>query len=158
MSKPVLLAIFVCLMLPGIALAQNQAGPDADSCRATIELADKLLGSERSEDWKNSVSLYNQAVTCLGPAPTQLRAHTLVQISRAMLLLNRQSEALTSLQTALDALQQLSDQNAEVIKDEARVLGNLGYRLQILGRLDQALPYYERTLQIFERMGDLHQQ
>src|ERR1051325_10815613 len=158
MCKPLRVVIFVCLMLPRMSVAQNHAGQDAGSCGATIAEADKLLQSERKEDWKESLSRYNQAVACLGPAPTQLRAHTLVKISRAMLLLNQQSEALTSLQSALKALQQLSDQNPEVLKDEAKVLGNLGYGLQILGQMNQALPYYERALEIFERLRDLHQQ
>ena len=158
MSKPLLSAIFVCLMLPGIAMAQDQTGQDAGSCAAAIDAADKLMRSESKEDWKKSLSLYNQAVTCMGPAPTQLKAHTLVQISRTMLLLNQQSDALKSLQSALDALQQLTDQNTEVLKDEAKVLGNLGYGLQILGQMNQALPYYERSLEVFERLGDLHQQ
>jgi CHAT domain-containing protein/tetratricopeptide (TPR) repeat protein len=158
MSKPFRSAIFFCLMLPGIAAAQGQAGQDAGSCRAAIDAADKLMQSESKEDWKNSLSFYNQAVNCLGPAPTQLRAHTLVQISRTLLLLNQQSEAMTSLQSALDALRQLSDQNTDVLKDEAKVLGNLGYGYKILGKLDQALPYFEQALPLFGRLGDLHQQ
>src|ERR1051326_489541 len=158
MCKPLRVVIFVCLMLPRMSVAQNHAGQDAGSCGTTIAEADKLLQSERKEDWKEALPIYNQAVACLGPAPTQLRAHTLVKISKAMLLLNQQSEALTSLQSALKALQQLSDQNPEVLKDEAKVLGNLGYGLQILGQMNQALPYYERALEVFERLGDLHQQ
>lgn len=145
-------------MLPRIGVAQNHAGQDAGSCDAMVAEGDKLLQSERKEDWKESLSIYNQAVTCLGPAPTQLRAHILVKISRAMLLLNQQSKALASLESALVALRQLSDQNTEVLKDEAKVLGNLGYRLQILGHIDEALPYYEQALDAFEHLGDLHQQ
>src|SRR5690348_353753 len=136
MWKPLLSAI-VCLMLPGIAAAQGQAGQDAGNCRAAIDAADKLMQSESKEDWKNALSFYDQAVTCMGPAPTQLRAHTLVKISRTMLLLNQQSKMMTRIKPELDALQQLNDQNTDVLKDEAKVLGNLGHAQQTLGHMEE---------------------
>jgi len=138
-------------MLPRIAAAQDHAGQDEGSCQAIIDAAEK---SERKEDWKSALSLYNKAKDCLGHAPTQRRAHILVEISRAMLKLNQQSEALITLRSALEALQQLSDQNTEVLTDEAKVLGNLGYGHKIRGELDEALPYFEQVLPLFERLHD----
>src|SRR5882672_942183 len=155
MSKPLLSAIFVCLMLPGIAVAQDQAGQDAGSCRAAMDAAEKLRKSEDSEELKKSLSLYQEALGCLGPAPTQHKADVMVKVSRLLLELNRHDEALDSLNSALEALQQLGDQNTDVLQDEAKVLGNLGYDYRILGKMDQALSYFEHALHLFERLHDL---
>jgi tetratricopeptide (TPR) repeat protein len=158
MSNPFRSAIFFCLLLPGIAAAQDQAGQDASSCRAVIDAADKLMQSENKEDWKESLSRYDQAVTCLRPAHAQLWAHTLVKISRTMLLLNQQSKMMARLKPELDALQQLNDQNTEVLKDQAKVWGNLGHAQQTLGHMEEALSNYKEVLKAFERLGDLPQQ
>jgi CHAT domain-containing protein/tetratricopeptide (TPR) repeat protein len=75
-----------------------------------------------------------------------------------LLELNQHDEALDSLNSALAALQQLGDQNTDVLQDEAKVLGNLGYDYRILGKMDQALSYFERALHLFERLHDTDRQ
>lgn len=141
-----------------IAVAQCQTGQDAGSCRAAIDAAEKLQKSEDTEDLKKSLSLYQEALGCLGPAPTQYKADVMVKASRVLLELNQHDEALVSLYSALAALQQLGDQNTDVLQDEAKVLGNLGYDYRILGKMDQALSYFEQALHLFERLHDLGRQ
>jgi CHAT domain-containing protein/tetratricopeptide (TPR) repeat protein len=158
MSNPFRSAIFFCLLLPGIAAAQDNAGQDAGSCQAAIDAADKLRTSEDPEKLQKSLSLYQEALRCLGPIPTHSKAKVLRKVSRVLLDLNRHDEALESLNSALAALQQLGDQNTGVLGDEANVLGNLGYDYRILGKMDQALPYFEQALHLFERLRDLDRQ
>jgi CHAT domain-containing protein len=156
MSKKFLSAIFSCLMLPGIVIAHDQAKQAGGSCGTIIDAADKSRASERAEDQTKALSLYQAAVDCLGPAPTQLRAETLMKFSRFRLSLEQYSPAVDNLRDALTTLQQLADQNLAVQTDEAKVNGNLGYALKMLAQLDQALPYFDEARKDFEKLGDLH--
>src|SRR5262249_56745580 len=66
--------------------------------------------------------------------------------------------ALDSLQNALVSLQQLGEQNEDVLKDEARVLGNLGYGWKTVGQMDKALSYFNQALELFRKLGDVSNQ
>lgn len=156
MLKPFMAAVFVYLVLSGAIWAQSQEPRNAGNCSSIINAADKSSASERAEDQTKALSLYKEAIDCLGLAPTQLKAETLMKRSRLQISLEQYSPAVDNLRDALITLQQLTDQNVAVQTDEAKVNGNLGYALKMFAPLDQALPYFDEARKGFEKLGDLH--
>ena len=149
--------LYIYLVLPGIILPQvpHSEEQNAGSCKAILDQAEELSKSENTGILKRALSLYIEASECLGPAPTQMKASTLVKISRMQLLLNDYSHALDSLDRALKTLQQLGEQNAEVRTTAAKVIGNRGYARKMLGQMDAALSEFKEALNRFEELGDI---
>jgi tetratricopeptide (TPR) repeat protein len=156
MWKPYMAAVIVCLVLSGVNWAQDQGSQNAGNCGGIIDAANKSGTSERTEDQIKALSRYKEAIDCLGPALTQLKAETLMKYSRSENILDQYPQALENLQNALKILEKLPDQNAEVQTDEAKVYGNLGYAWKMLGQLDQALDKFEEARERFEGLGDIH--
>ncbi len=156
MLKPCMAPVFVYFVLSSVFWAQNQGTQNQGNCRAAIDAADKLRASEAAEDQLKALSLYKEALDCLGPAPTQLKAETLMRYSKLQLVLDQYSDASPNLQEALKILQQLPDQNVEIRTDEAWVYGNLGYAWKMLGQFDQAIHNFEEAGRRFEELGDIN--
>jgi tetratricopeptide (TPR) repeat protein len=160
MFKPLMAGICVWLMLCAVGLAQVPVAvrQDAENCDSTFTAADRLFKSEDPETLAKVVSLYEDALACIGHAPTERRAKTLMRIARLQLVLNQYDQALDNLDQALNNLQQLGNQDSDVSNDKAIVFGNQAYAKKILGEFDPAILNFERALALFKELGDKHRE
>jgi tetratricopeptide (TPR) repeat protein len=157
MRKPVMVGLYVWLMMCGVVPGQVQStGPDAEGCRSSFVAAEGLSKSEDPDALASAVSRYDEALRCIGPAPTHRRAKALMRVARLRLVLNLYDQALDNLNQALSTLQQLGNQDSQVRADEAIVFGNLAYARKILGVFDPAISDFKRALDLFREVGDKH--
>lgn len=146
------------LFVLGFSHPENalQTTRHATNCEDIIAAAKGRSNSEDPQDWKEAVNLYRQVLDCLPVQDGLQRARILASISKIQMDLGEFKEALNDLQPAHQLLQQIS--NGDIRLDKARVAGNLGLSLKILGRLDEALIYFQEALHLFQDLGDLSKQ
>jgi tetratricopeptide (TPR) repeat protein len=99
-----------------------------------------FLTTRRNDDYRTELSIWNDTVA---KCPDNSRAHS--NLSRALLLAGRLSEAMAECEPALQA----NPNNPEAHY-------NFGFILQQMGRTQEAIGEYERTLRLKPDFADAH--
>ena len=126
--------------------AMQSSVPCDDSAFATAE---KLRQQEGANAFDEALDLYQKALQCTDSERRDKRAEILLNIGRMQAHLERFEEALASLSSALEIFSQINHPTPEIEQLQAAVMVNKAYVLQSTGKVDEALPLYEKAGKLF---------